>query len=480
MTRYCSFAILFFFYNEASRAQTGAYYFSPLSSTVFTTKIAELKQRTIPVLFADKKKQKTYAEIIKDRNESLVLEFEHDEILNDTLLLGKCNNILARIKKSNPAFLLDDIHLYINRSFVGNACCYGEGTLFINLGLFLWIDNDDELALVVAHEIAHQVLKHSDKQIMQNIELLSSDEFKAEIKAIKKSTESKYKQLKTLLKDMTVQTGTHSRFKESEADSLGAVLIKNAGYNLSSAAPVLLKLDSIENLYTEKNFYDVKSLFEKSVASDFVFSPKKKYNGLSNELVTMNAEEDVDTIRTHPDCLVRFQAIAKGLHLSGGVNCCNSINSAYKNVKERALVEMVRHEYEHGNLTRAVHQCFFAMQNGFANPYFQYMISMCFSKIYEADLLLEKFAVTNTAAKSGSTLKSLQDFIFNSNRENLLSVASYFLLNGADKRSEEYFFAGMMYKKAAGTSDANAAANTFKTQFPNSKYNYILTSKTKK
>ncbi|MCY7292311.1 MAG: hypothetical protein LH615_09040, partial [Ferruginibacter sp.] len=161
-------------------------------------------------------------------------------------------------------------------------------------------------------------------------------------------------------------------------------------------------------------------------------------------------------------------------------NCCSVIDNSFRDIKERALVEIIRHEYEHGNLTRAIHQCLFAMQNGYTNPYFNYMISMSFSKIYEADLILEKFNVTNASAKPGSTLKALQDFIFNANRENILSIAAYFLQNNTDKNIEEYFFADMMYKKASNAPNASAAANTFKAKFPSSKYNYILNPKTKK
>ena len=476
---YYVFVILSFFYTKVVFSQSNAYYFSALSSDVFTGQITAYKQRQIPIVYTDKKKQKIYSEIFKERNEDLVLEFESNELLYDTMLLNRCNTILKRLKNSNPTYKFDSINLFINRSCIGNACCYGEGTIFVNLGLFLWMDNEDELALVVGHEIAHQLLSHSEKKIIQNIDLYSSDEFKAEIKSIKKSTESKYKRLKGLLKDMTVKTNTHSRYKENEADSLGAVLIKNAGYNISKAAPSLLKLDSINNLYTENNIYTIKNIFEKSVVSDFAFEQKKKYNGLSNEVVNMNTEEDIDTLTTHPDCRVRFNAIAKGLNISKNVNCCSVIDNSFSAIKERALVEIIRHEYERGNLTRAIHQCLFATKNGFTNPYFTYMISMSFSKIYEADLVLEKFSITNANAKTGSTLKALQDFIFNSSRENLLSIAAYFLNTPTDRKTEEYFFASMMYKKAAKTADVNSAENTFKKMFPKSKYNYILTQKLK-
>ena len=471
--------ILILLYTSVAYSQSNFYYFSPLSSNAYKSKISTYKNRKIPVEYADKKSQKTYAEIIKERNENLTEEFENDELLYDTLLLNKCNSIFNRIKSANSTYRFDSIEIYINRSHTANACCYGEGTLFVNLGLFLWIDSDEELALVIGHEISHQLLNHSESKIKKNIALLSSEDYKEEIKAIKKSTDSKYLRIKKLLKDMIVETGTHSRYKESEADSLGVILIKNAGYDIKKAVPVILKLDFVDDLYTAPDFYKVQNIFDKSVTTDFKFISTKKYNGLSGETVTMNAERDMDSVKTHPDCIVRFKAITANVNMSQEISCCKVLAPALNEIKERSLVELTRHEYERGNLTVCIHLCLFAIQNGFTNPYFNYMIAMSFSKIYEADLVFEKFNNTNTGAKAGSTLKTLQDFIFNCNRENLLSVAAYFLNNGTDKTTEEYFFANMMYKKAANLADANAAENTFKRLYPKSKYNYILTPKLK-
>ena len=478
----CYFIIIrILFCTNVAFSQSNFYYFSPLSSNAYKDKISTYKNRKIPLEYADKQSQKTYAEIIKNRNENLTEEFENNELLYDTLLLNKCNSILKKIETANPSYKFDSINVFINRSHTANACCYGEGTLFLNLGLFLWIDNDEELALVIAHEIAHQLLNHSESKIKKNIALLSSEDFKEEIKAIKKSSDSKYLQIKKLLKDVIVETGSHSRYKESEADSLGVILIRNAGFNVKAALPIILKLEFVDDLYSGKDFYNVQSLFEKSVTEDFRFVPIKKYNGLSGETVTMSAEADVDSIKTHPDCIVRFKALASNLNLSTQVNCCKVLDPSLKNIKERSLVELTRHEYEHGNLTICIHQCLFAMKNGFTNPYFNYMISMSFSKIYEADLNFERFNVTNTGAKTGSSLKALQDFVFNLSRENLLSAANYFANNDINKTTEEYYFSAMMYKKAGKLPDANAAENAFKSKFPNSKYNYILnpTKKTK-
>ncbi|MDB5201418.1 MAG: peptidase Ste24p [Ferruginibacter sp.] len=223
-TPWWAFGILLTITFTAS-AQDPYSYFSPLSKTAYAAKITELKARKIPTVYQDKKEQQSYAGIIKERNDAILEDFENNRVIADSLLLNKSKAIIQRIKASNSSYNFDSISIYINRSAVPNASCYGEGTLFINLGLFLWVDNDDELALIVAHELSHQFLAHQESKIKKNIALLSSEEFTSEMKAIKKSSTGKYERFKKLMKEMVTQNGTHSRYKESEADSLGVVLI---------------------------------------------------------------------------------------------------------------------------------------------------------------------------------------------------------------------------------------------------------------
>lgn len=64
---------------------------------------------------------------------------------------------------------------------------------------------------MLGHEFARYLLHHFDKAIQKNIALLSSDEFRDEIKSIRKSRDGKYERYKALMKDFTVNNGKHSR-----------------------------------------------------------------------------------------------------------------------------------------------------------------------------------------------------------------------------------------------------------------------------
>jgi Zn-dependent protease with chaperone function len=470
-------AMLALFLNPVYSQQAPAY-FSSLSSDHYRSQIEQFKLRGVKMLYADKKEQKTYAGFVKDANKYVIDALENDEIVFDTLLVNRCEVVKKRLQLANPGFPFDSVRIYINRSSIPNAYAIGEsGTVFVNLGLLLWLDNDEELSVVLGHEFAHYFLHHFDKALAKSITLLSSDDFKDEIKSIKKSRDGKYERFKALLKEVEVNNGKHSRFKESEADSLSAVFLKKAGYDINKAALGILQLDHVDDIFTADSLYFVKPVFDKSVRDDIVFRDRKRYNGLSSVAVTMNADADIDSVKTHPDCVVRYRALVPGQGKLPLISCCKILTVGFQAVKERALIEIVRNLYETGNLTLCVHFCLFARQNGYTQPLFNYYIASSFSDMLMADKKLTRFTYTNANANSGSTLKKLQDFIFELNQENLKSVAAWFLNHGTDISGDDYYFAQLRFDQAEGTEDYQKLKAAFLSKFPTSKYNYLFKAK---
>ena len=457
-------------------AQQSDLKFSALSADCYKDKIAQLKSYAVPKFYTDKSAQAWYDEILKGRNKDLLSEFEENRVVKDSLLLDKCNEIFKRIIAANKNYKFDTIHLYINRSFIANAACYGEGTIMINMGLFLWIDNDDELALVLGHEISHQLLNHSDSKIQKSIAMLTSEEFIEELKKIKKADYGKFGRYRKLMKDINIESGKHSRYKESEADSLGVVLIRNAGYNIATASKVLLKLDKVEQLFTSDKLYATKDFFSAAQISSAYFTVKPKYNGLSSMKVTMNADRDIDSIKTHPDCVKRYAIIA-GNNTPPTVNCCTVLNNSYKNFKERAMLELVRYLYENNRIGLCAHLSMFALQNQYNASTYNYFLSLCFSRLFYKDKKLERFNTANAYAEPGSNLKELQDFLFNCSTTDLDKLAAYFLNLNSGNNSEDADFATMMYNTEVKTKDETSAYDSFKHKYPTSKYNYLIQKK---
>ena len=458
-------------------SQSAVSYFSPLSAAAYPDKAAAIAKRSVPVVYPDKKDQKRYADIIADRNESLADDFKNNRVIKDSLLLDECNRIIQRLRNANKSFPYDSVSAFISRSVAANASSWGEGTLFVNLGMFLWLDNEDELALVIGHELSHQFLNHSESKIRKNIALFSSEDFQEELKSIKKSSDGKYERFKNLMKDLVVKSGTHSRYKETEADSLGMIMTRNAGYNVKNAAVLLLKLDNVDDLFVSGKLYNVKAALQKAGADSFLFTANKRYNGLSMATVTMNADKEFDSVKTHPDCIVRWRKLTGDTKNDTTVNCCTALTPSMASLKQRAMAELVRNAYENNHLTLCIHLCLFAQQNGYTQPYYNYYISAAFSGIIAADKHFEKFSATDAKAPPNSTLKELQDLIFKANTEKLETLAKWYLENGGGDSSDDHAFAKLMYDTQVKLKDVTASQASFRSAFPDSKYIYLFTLK---
>lgn len=475
-----SFALLSFlsiFCTDIAFSQTDFTYFSPLSKDIYANKIKEIKERKPSKVYTDKDEQKYFESIVNLRNETLRNDLEKNQIVIDTLLLGRCNVILAKMKANNNAYNFENIQFYIYRTAVPNAASLGDGSFYVNLGLFLVIDNDDELALILGHELAHYFLKHFEKRIDNNIKLLSSDDFKEEMKSIKKASDGKYTRFRKLLKEISTQGGTHSRFKESEADSLGLIFCANAGYNKATAAKVLLKLEHSDDFFTKEKLYDLKSAFSNKIPDIYFAPPKKKYNGLSTVEVTMNADAEFDSIKTHPDCVLRYKAITKSEVLPA-LDCCLKISKAQTDIKKRVLVEIARDLYESENFTFLIHICEYAIISGFDDAFFSDYKSLALSGIARAEREIRRFSVTNAAAKPGSTLKEVQDLMFKLDRADVLDLSNVELLL-KETEKEDHAFAFLKYRIELTPQNEESLTNAFKSKYPKSKYNYILNPLTK-
>lgn len=130
-----------------------------------------------------------------------------------------------------------------------NAFACPGGFLFVTCGLLRLCRTEDELAAVLAHEVAHIILEHP----MQAIQASHEREAFASLAkfGIRKAGES-YSEVAQLsnvfdgvVKDV-VQAVAHgySRDKEAEADKLAVDILARTGYAPSALAAVLSRMDA--------------------------------------------------------------------------------------------------------------------------------------------------------------------------------------------------------------------------------------------
>lgn len=149
----------------------------------------------------------------------------------------KANGLSNEIKNFNWEFnLVKDNQV--------NAFCMPGGKIVVYEGLLNLVSSDDELAVVIGHEVAHAVAKHSNERISQ--QLLT--QYGAQIlnKALSEKSAS-IQQIGNTVYGLGAQYGVtlpFSRKHESEADYMGLIFMTMAGYNPNTAITFWQKMSA--------------------------------------------------------------------------------------------------------------------------------------------------------------------------------------------------------------------------------------------
>ncbi|AWI34774.1 M48 family metallopeptidase [Helicobacter apodemus] len=128
-----------------------------------------------------------------------------------------------------------------------NAFCLPGGKVFVYTGLMGIIDSDDELAVVISHEIAHALLRHGGERMsMQTLTQLGGNILGAIVGVQAPAYSSLINQAYNLGSNVGVIL-PFSRSHELEADKLGILLLQKAGYNPQAALSFWQKMSEDSN-----------------------------------------------------------------------------------------------------------------------------------------------------------------------------------------------------------------------------------------
>lgn len=125
-----------------------------------------------------------------------------------------------------------------------NAFCLPGGKVFVYTGIMPLVANDDELAVILSHEIAHAILRHgAERASMQQVQQIGGN-------ILAQVVNKKSPQL-TGLSNQAYNVGSNlavmlpfSRSHELEADEVGIALMQKAGYNPEAAISFWKKMSA--------------------------------------------------------------------------------------------------------------------------------------------------------------------------------------------------------------------------------------------
>lgn len=115
-----------------------------------------------------------------------------------------------------------------------NAFCLPGGKVFFYTGILKVTENDDQIATVMGHEIAHALARHG----AERVSMQTAGNIGAQVLATALNVPAQYQGLYAQAYGITSQVGLilpYSRKFENEADQIGLYLMYKAGYNPQQA-----------------------------------------------------------------------------------------------------------------------------------------------------------------------------------------------------------------------------------------------------
>lgn len=116
-----------------------------------------------------------------------------------------------------------------------NAWCMPGGKIVVYEGIMKIVGSDDDLAVVLGHEVAHAVAKHANERMSQQVAANAGAQI---LGAVMQGQSYNTQAIAQTVYGLGAQYGVmqpFSRAHESEADKMGLVLMTIAGYNPQNA-----------------------------------------------------------------------------------------------------------------------------------------------------------------------------------------------------------------------------------------------------
>ncbi len=374
--------------------------------------------------------------LIKKRFESIdkqiVEDIEKGNFVFDDRFDKFTNEVVSEIVSKNPD-VPNDLKFYVLRNIALNASSVGNKCFLVNMGAYYYLQNQDQFASVIAHEIAHFLLKHHLKDIQRAYALEKNSSTRDEIYEIKSGKYNRGDKAFNKLKKILYEGGNYNRNQEFEADSLGYVLIRNTKYNRAdyiNSFKLTEAYDTIRPAEVDTSIYKVvfnlpNQPFKEEwlKMEDFSGYDYSKYKD----------KLDDDSLSSHPETVERIDHLKKEfpeLAMDGDTaTASNEFRSLRRIVKfEQPPTLMIGEEYGFG-----IYVCLYRIQNNDETDYYKSWLGQLFDKIYEArkNYTLNRYLDKVEPKDQPVSYQQFLNFMWNLKLNEIKNIADYYNKKGS-------------------------------------------------
>ena len=294
---------------------------------------------------------------------ALQTNFVLDDLLQSGLVLfndpvtAYLNDVLQNLLPFASDNKVKDIHVYTLRSTEVNAFATDRGDIFVTLGLLAQLENEAQLAFILAHELVHLRKGHS-------LDLYLESE------KISRSSNDRKVLGGAVFNDSFLEKCAYSKELESEADEEGLALFLKTSYNPGTLNTVYDVLK-----YGSSPFDDISFDMELFQTSFFRFP--EDYILKTVKAVSGEDEFADDSRSSHPNIgnrRVALKASLKDVKTDGLANFLLPEDRFFE-AREIARFELPALFLHHEQLPEAVYNAWLLLKKHPDNPYLQKCIA---------------------------------------------------------------------------------------------------------
>jgi Zn-dependent protease with chaperone function len=369
------------------------YTYQQLSGSYYAAQKDSLKKAWVcPDVSNDRGVQKKFRELWDERTNFLVSAIDKQHFIYEPELARYLQGIIDQIIAANPQRFTNRPLLFMDRSAIANAYALGSNVLVVNMGLIFFCRTREELALSIAHELSHNILRHPENAMKESAEWLESDEYKNSLKAVLDSKYGRYSRLKEVLKVYRFSRSKHQRYHESEADSLGIELLKNA--HITFRAQYFLRLDSADLQFLQPLQRPLADYFKDYGLTVDEAWMQVRARGLSTAKYDFtDSSGTMDSLKTHPDCIDRYK---KTEALSDAAGPSTPVPAS---VTGKAAKILIWNTFDDVSLTACLYCICLEKDRGRSDGWYDFMVYSIFAGLYFHDQDLNRFRAIDIRPK---------------------------------------------------------------------------------
>lgn len=398
------------------------------------------KEKNISLIASlEKENRDEFKEVYSDRFKMICSLMTSQRIVTESVAYNYLQTIFAKIVAVNPELKNMAVRLFFTRDWWPNASSLGEGTIVINAGLFIRLKNEAELAYVLCHELAHLYLDHSNQSIKKNVSNINSEEFKKEIRRLKRKEYGVNAEIENLLKRLAFNSRQHSREHETEADLQAMKFLRSTQFSMSGSITCLQMLDTVD----DSAFYGKLDISRLLNFKSYPFNEKWIKNessifGQMKEDASGLSQKERDSLRTHPDCNKRIAAILPLISGKKDNQFFLVDSSLFIHLQSRLSIEIIEQLYREENFTLFMYFALGLLKTNQERPYAIYSLTRALNSMYTAQLNHRIGLVTDKESRSQSQDYNLICRMVDRLRLKELAEMNYYLCQNFESEMKDF------------------------------------------